>query len=172
MLSWPSSWDNLRYSELQSFFTIYASTCTCSSTCNCFTPVFVHLYFFTKLPELNSKLMQIPADMVVNCMIVAMVAYANQSSEIILHMGSSWRNPLKFSSFGNLIRQYFTKNPLVSKSGKSIKVNKVIILRSMASFRTYMAIRYILPLKVCLSVIHNQNYVQKLKAKGLFGSCF
>ncbi|XP_062169841.1 fatty acyl-CoA reductase 3-like [Alnus glutinosa] len=110
----------------------------------------------------------IPADMVVNCMIVAMVAYANQSSEIILHMGSSWRNPLKFSSFGNLIRQYFTKNPLVSKSGKSIKVNKVIILRSMASFRTYMAIRYILPLKVfqIVSTVicqYNQDEVFYLK---------
>jgi fatty acyl-CoA reductase len=101
--------------------------------------------------------MQIPADMVVNCMIVAMVACANQSSEIILHMGSSWRNPIKFSSFRSFIRQYFTENPLVSKNGKSIKVDKGIELNSMARFRVYMAIRYILPLKVCLGLIHNQE---------------
>jgi fatty acyl-CoA reductase len=106
--------------------------------------------------------MQIPTDMVVNCTIVAMVSYANQSLEIILHMGSSWRNPIKFSRFRNLINQYVTKNPFVSKSGKSIKVNKVTVLTSMASYQTYMAIQYILPLKVCLSLIHNKNYVQKL----------
>jgi fatty acyl-CoA reductase len=106
--------------------------------------------------------MQIPTDMVVNCTIVAMVSYANQSLEIILHMGSSWRNPIKFSRFRNLINQYVTKNPFVSKSGKSIKVNKVTVLTSMASYQTYMAIQYILPLKVCLSLIHKKNYVQKL----------
>ncbi|XP_059429003.1 fatty acyl-CoA reductase 3-like [Corylus avellana] len=90
----------------------------------------------------------IPADMVVNCMIVAMVAYANQSSEIILHVGSSWRNPIKFSSFRNVVVRYFAENPLVSKNGKSISVGKVTVLSSMASFRAYMAIRYIIPLKV------------------------
>jgi fatty acyl-CoA reductase len=97
--------------------------------------------------------MQIPKDMVVNCMIVAMVARANQSSEIILHVGSSWRNPIKLSSFRNFIRPYFTENPLVSKNGKSIKVGKGILLNSMAIFCAYMVIRYILPLKVCLSLI-------------------
>ncbi|XP_062172815.1 fatty acyl-CoA reductase 3-like [Alnus glutinosa] len=103
----------------------------------------------------------IPADMVVNCMIVAMVACANQSSEIILHVGSSWRNPIKFSSFRNFIRRYFTENPLVSKNGKSIKVGKGIVLNSMASFRAYMVIRYILPLKVFQivnAVICQYNY--------------
>ncbi|KAE8037462.1 hypothetical protein FH972_010049 [Carpinus fangiana] len=90
----------------------------------------------------------IPVDMVVNCMIVAMVACANQSSQIILHVGSSWRNPIKFSSFRNIIFQYFTEHPLVSKNGESIKVDKGIVLSSMAIFRAYMAIRYVLPLKV------------------------
>jgi fatty acyl-CoA reductase len=97
--------------------------------------------------------MQIPVDMVVNCMIVAMVACANQSSQIILHVGSSWRNPIKFSSLRNIIFRYFTEHPLVSKNGESIKVDRGIVLSSMAIFRAYMTIRYVLPLKVCLSLI-------------------
>jgi fatty acyl-CoA reductase len=96
--------------------------------------------------------MQIPADMVVNCMIVAMVACANQSSQIILHVGSSWRNPIKLSTFRNIIFRYFTENPLVSKNGESIKVEEMTVMSSMTSFRAYMAIRYILPLKVCPSL--------------------
>ncbi|KAE8037465.1 hypothetical protein FH972_010052 [Carpinus fangiana] len=90
----------------------------------------------------------IPADMVVNCMIVAMVAYANQPYEIILHVGSSWRNPIKFSRFRNVIVRYFAENPLFSNNGKSIRVENVTVLSSMASFRAYMAIRYLMPLKV------------------------
>jgi fatty acyl-CoA reductase len=110
--------------------------------------------------------MQIPADMVVNCMILAMVTYANQSSEIILHVGSSWRNPIKFSRFRNVVVRYFAENPLVSKNGKLIRAEKVTVLSSMASFRAYMTIRYIIPLKVCLSLIHKQN-----ERFGFFGSC-
>ncbi|KAL3565496.1 hypothetical protein D5086_033542 [Populus alba] len=92
----------------------------------------------------------IPADMVINALIVAMLEYANQSttSEIIYHVGSSLRNPFKFSNLNELFFLYFTQNPLIDKEGKPIKVGEVTAFSSMASFRIYMAIRYSLPLKV------------------------
>jgi fatty acyl-CoA reductase len=94
--------------------------------------------------------MQIPADMVINALIMAMVEYANRSttSEIIYHVGSSLRNPFKFSNFQELSFRYFVQNPLIDKDGKPIKVGEITALSSMASFRIYMAIRYSLPLKV------------------------
>ncbi|KAL3565494.1 hypothetical protein D5086_033540 [Populus alba] len=92
----------------------------------------------------------IPADMVINALIVAMLEYANRSttSEIIYHVGSSLRNPFKFSNLNELLFRYFTQNPLIDKEGKPIKVGEVTAFSSMASFRIYMAIRYSLPLKV------------------------
>ncbi|GMY15843.1 alcohol-forming fatty acyl-CoA reductase-like [Fagus crenata] len=90
----------------------------------------------------------IPADMVVNAMIMAMVARANKSSRIIFHVGSSLRNPMKLSSLRYFMFQYFTENPWISENGTTIKAGKAILFNSMASFNAYMAIRYILPLKV------------------------
>lgn len=103
--------------------------------------------------------MQIPADMVANSMIVAMVAHANESSQIIFHVGSSLRNPMKLCTLKELIFKYFTRNPWIGKNGKSIKVGKVIMFSSMARFRAYMAIRYRLPLKVCFYLVTKIIYM-------------
>ncbi|KAM5585263.1 fatty acyl-CoA reductase 1-like [Rosa sericea] len=90
----------------------------------------------------------IPVDMLVNSIIIAMVANANQSSgNIIYHVGSSLRNPLNFFQMHNFIFQYFTKNPWLDKDGKPVIVTKGRILTTMATFRMYMNIRYMLPLK-------------------------
>ncbi|XP_040362910.1 fatty acyl-CoA reductase 1 isoform X2 [Rosa chinensis] len=90
----------------------------------------------------------IPVDMLVNSIIIAMVANANQSSgNIIYHVGSSLRNPLNFFQMHNFIFQYFTKNPWLDKDGKPVIVTKGTVLTTMATFRMYMNIRYMLPLK-------------------------
>ncbi|KAJ4724785.1 Fatty acyl-CoA reductase [Melia azedarach] len=91
----------------------------------------------------------IPADMVVNAIIVAMVAHANQpSSDIsIYQVGSSLRNPVRYTNLQDYGFRYFSKKPWINKDGKPVKVGKVTILSSMASFHRYMTIRYILPLK-------------------------
>uniref|UniRef100_A0A7N2MTN6 Fatty acyl-CoA reductase n=1 Tax=Quercus lobata TaxID=97700 RepID=A0A7N2MTN6_QUELO len=95
-----------------------------------------------------STVMQIPADMVVNSMIMAMVAHANKSSQIIFHVCSSMRNPMKLSGLSDFISLYFTQNPWIDRSGKSINVCKLIVFCNIARFQAYMAIRYKLPLKV------------------------
>ena len=98
-------------------------------------------------------IMQMPADMVVNCMIMAMVAHANKSSWIIFHVGSSLRNPMKLTSLRHYMFRYFNGNPWISENGKSIKVGSGIVFSTMARFHEYMVIRYILPLKVCFWLI-------------------
>ncbi|XP_050211168.1 alcohol-forming fatty acyl-CoA reductase-like [Mercurialis annua] len=98
----------------------------------------------------NSILDVIPADMVVNGILVAMMSREKQiSEEIIYQIGSSMRNPLKFSNIHDFIYRYFTANPLINKYGNPVKImSKGILLGSMASFRLYMALRFQLPLKV------------------------
>ncbi|XP_061946222.1 alcohol-forming fatty acyl-CoA reductase-like [Populus nigra] len=109
----------------------------------------------------------IPADMVINALIMAMVEYANRSttSEIIYHVGSSLRNPFKFSNFQELSIRYFAQNPLIDKEGKPIKVGKIKAFRSMATFRIYMVIRYSLPLKVFHLAINTVLFQKPYKDK-------
>ncbi|KAI5666651.1 hypothetical protein M9H77_16504 [Catharanthus roseus] len=90
----------------------------------------------------------IPADMVVNSMMVAMAAHANQNGEqIIYQVGSSVSNPIRFSLLQDFALRYFTKHPWINKEGKPVKVGKVTVFRTMASFQRFMALRYLLPLK-------------------------
>lgn len=79
--------------------------------------------------------MQIPADMVVNAMIVAMVAHAKQSSYVnIYRVGSSLRNPVTFMNILDYSFDYFTKKSWIDNTGKPVKVTKVIIFSRMAAF--------------------------------------
>ncbi|XP_062090581.1 probable fatty acyl-CoA reductase 4 [Humulus lupulus] len=96
----------------------------------------------------------IPGDMLINAMIVAMVAHANQcfskstKNNNIYHVGSSLRNPISFSMLHQFSYSYFTKNPLISMDGKPIKITKGTVLSNMPTFRIYMLIRYLLPLQM------------------------
>ncbi|PRQ23044.1 putative oxidoreductase [Rosa chinensis] len=80
----------------------------------------------------------IPVDMVVNSIITAMVVNANKSREIIYHVGTSLRNPLKFSDFHKFMFRYCTKNPWLYNDGRLIKVGKLKMVRTMTAFRLYM----------------------------------
>ncbi|GLT44493.1 hypothetical protein SLA2020_183850 [Shorea laevis] len=101
---------------------------------------------FLASPELVLDV--IPADMVANAMIVSMVAHPYQPCDrVIYHIGSSLRNPLKFSSVRDFTTRYFTKNPWINKNGKLVKTGKVTMLSSMPTFLCYMRIRFLLPLK-------------------------
>ncbi|KAL2541032.1 Fatty acyl-CoA reductase 3 [Abeliophyllum distichum] len=99
------------------------------------------------LGDPKSTIDVIPADMVVNAIVVAMVAHANQPNESIYHVGSSVSNPVEFTWLQDYGYQYFTKHPWINKDGKPVIVGKVTVLSTMASFRRYMAVRYLLPLK-------------------------
>ncbi|XP_048233569.1 fatty acyl-CoA reductase 3-like isoform X2 [Ricinus communis] len=101
------------------------------------------------LGDINGIVDVIPADMVVNAIIVAMTAHANRPSEnAIYQVGSSVRHPLRYANLQDYGLNYFTKKPWIGKDGKPVKVGKVKVLDSMASFRRYMAVRYLLLLKV------------------------
>ncbi|KAH9699822.1 Fatty acyl-CoA reductase 3 [Citrus sinensis] len=91
----------------------------------------------------------IPADMVVNAIVVAVVAHAKQPSDVnnIYQVGSSLRNPLIYTNLQDYAYRYFTKKPWINKDGKPVKVGKITVFHNMASFYRYMTVRYILPLK-------------------------
>ncbi|XP_047270012.1 fatty acyl-CoA reductase 3 isoform X3 [Capsicum annuum] len=90
----------------------------------------------------------IPADMVVNAMIVTMVAQAGQrGSQMIYHVGTSVSHPIEFTWLQEYAFHHFSNHPYIDKQGKPVIVGKVNVLSSMDSFRRYMALRYLLPLK-------------------------
>lgn len=101
----------------------------------------------TRLIEFRK--MQIPADIVVNTMIMAMAAHEDQpSDQTIYHVGSSARNSMTHIDLQRFSYQYFTQKPLIDKNGKAIKLGKVTLFNSMAKFHRYLAIRYLIFLKV------------------------
>ncbi|KAK9072665.1 hypothetical protein SSX86_009100 [Deinandra increscens subsp. villosa] len=91
----------------------------------------------------------VPADMVVNAMIIATAAHANLTcSETIYHVGSSVSNPLKFNIIQRCAYRYFTDHPWIGKNNKPIIVGQVRVLNSLSSFHRYIGLRYLLPLQV------------------------
>lgn len=89
--------------------------------------------------------------MVVNSIIVAMAANAGHQrplDEVIYQVGSSLGNPIRYCDLQEFGHRYFSKHPWINKEGKAVIVGKVKILSSMASFQRYMALRYLLLLKV------------------------
>lgn len=95
--------------------------------------------------------MQIPADMVVNAIITAMVAHATQSCDnTIYQVGSSVANPVRYQNLKDYGFKYFKAKPWINKEGNPIKVGNVTVLNNMTSFQRYMFIRYLLPLKVVM----------------------
>ncbi|XP_023512283.1 fatty acyl-CoA reductase 3-like [Cucurbita pepo subsp. pepo] len=90
----------------------------------------------------------VPADMVVNTIIMAMVAYElKPSNKTIYHVGSSARNSMRYIDFQRFNYQYFTKKPWINKDGDAVKVEKVTVFNNMTSFQKYMNIRYLVFLK-------------------------
>ncbi|KAJ4832618.1 hypothetical protein Tsubulata_046266, partial [Turnera subulata] len=92
--------------------------------------------------------LEIPADMVVNTMLVAMVAHAiERPSQTIYHIGSSKRNPMTYRNFGEYGFTYFTGKPWIGKDGKPVKVGWPRIMGSLTIFHIYVAFRYLLLLQ-------------------------
>ncbi|XP_058763053.1 fatty acyl-CoA reductase 1-like isoform X1 [Vicia villosa] len=89
-----------------------------------------------------------PADLIINCVVAAIVINSKQAPKnFIYNVSSSLRNPLKISDVHNISHQYFKKNPCINKNGKPIVISKGIALKSLAAFNIYTEIQYVLPLK-------------------------
>ncbi|KAH9699842.1 Fatty acyl-CoA reductase 3 [Citrus sinensis] len=110
----------------------------------------------------------IPADMVVNSMIMAMVANANNpSSQMIYHVGSSLRNPIQFFQIHEFVFHYFTKNPYIDKYGNPVIVGKFKVLDSPAKFHKYMAVRSVLPLKGIFDDTNSEKLRRAMRESGV-----
>ncbi|KAB1227266.1 Fatty acyl-CoA reductase 3 [Morella rubra] len=99
------------------------------------------------LGDLKGIIDLIPADLVVNAIIVSMAAHATQPSDAIYHVGSSVRNPMTNRILQEAGFRYFSQKPWIDKDGHPVKVRKALVLGDMESFHRYMAIRYLLLLK-------------------------
>ncbi|RYR23838.1 hypothetical protein Ahy_B02g057331 [Arachis hypogaea] len=101
----------------------------------------------------------IPGDMVVNAMLAAITAHANQHSDdiTIYHVGSSVSNPVTLHNICKSAFRYFTAKPWINRDGKPVKVKKLIMLNNLATFRIYMFICYLLPLMV-LNLVNKVFY--------------
>nr|XP_025669766.1 probable fatty acyl-CoA reductase 5 [Arachis hypogaea] len=74
---------------------------------------------FVGNPEIILDL--IPVDMVANSMIIALLVHSknNSSNNLIYHIGTSLRNPIKSSDLQDIMHLYITKNPWLKNYAKS-----------------------------------------------------
>ena len=106
-----------------------------------------------------SMIMQIPADMVINCVITTIVTHSSQSNlkNFIYHVASLSRNPLKISNVHNISNRYFTKSPCTNiftledpnptdKNEKPIIISKAKLLLNPKIWRVA---NFLLPLFIC-----------------------
>ncbi|CAN8301002.1 unnamed protein product [Cochlearia groenlandica] len=101
------------------------------------------------LADPNSVFDLIPADMVVNAMIATATAHSGDSgTQMIYHVGSSFKNPVTFGQLRETTAQYFAKKPLVGRNGAPIIVSKGTLLTTMGQFNLYITLRYKLPLEI------------------------
>lgn len=94
-------------------------------------------------------------------MLVAITAHANEPSDIIYHVGSSVRNPVRYQNLQDYGLSYFTAKPWINKDGTAVKVGRVTVFTDMPSFRRYIFLRYLLLLEVlslCLINIYIYIY--------------
>lgn len=99
------------------------------------------------LADPNLILDVIPADMVVNAMIVAMATHASENGLFIYHVASSIGNPLHSSVAVDAAYNYFTEHPCVDKNGNIVHVKTPHFLETMKSFRGYMYMHYKAPIQ-------------------------
>jgi len=93
-------------------------------------------------------LVQIPVDMVVNAIIVAIAVHANKpNSNKIYQVGTSRKHPLTYLDITDIAWSYFRDSPWIDENGEPVQVHKLGIMESMASFRKHLR-RYILLTKV------------------------
>ncbi|WVZ65313.1 hypothetical protein U9M48_014698 [Paspalum notatum var. saurae] len=88
-------------------------------------------------------LIMVPADSVVN----AISCHRQGPLDLIYHIGSSMRNPLKIGELVHVMFRYFSEKPFVSAAGEVIKVKQPIVPASMSSFYEHMDVHYKVPLQ-------------------------
>jgi len=99
------------------------------------------------LADLKEIMDVIPGDMVVNAMIAAIVMHSGEDAEMIYHISSSMRNPVRFVTFEQCLYRYFKENPRIGKNGTVIGFNRMHIFSTVSTFKAYMTLRYKLPLE-------------------------
>ncbi|KAH6789794.1 Jojoba acyl CoA reductase-related male sterility protein [Perilla frutescens var. frutescens] len=104
----------------------------------------------------------IPADMVVNAMIVSMAAHADEPAQTIYHVGSSASNPVTYHRLQGYGLCFFRKQPWIANNGKPVVVTRATQLPTRDAVRRYMQFHYFFPLKI-LSLVNaaSCNYFQQ-----------
>lgn len=97
-------------------------------------------------------------------MMVAMAAHSEGQAQSIYHLTSSLRNPAPYAVLAESGHRYFLRNPprpgKNSVSGEPVRLSRMRFFRTLPRFRTYMTIKFRLPLEVVICLLFSQNLFQ------------
>ncbi|CAM0952892.1 unnamed protein product [Alopecurus aequalis] len=84
----------------------------------------------------------VPADMVVNATLVAMVVRWNKKARAIYHVSSSVRNPLTGLLIEDACWDYFSIYPRVLENGKTLQNRRPYLFKRFICFRAFFILMY------------------------------
>jgi fatty acyl-CoA reductase len=107
---------------------------------------------------------QIPGDMVVNAMMVAMAAHSeDQRAQTIYHVTSSLSNPAPWGIVAESMHRYFFDNPpCLGRNSKRVRLKKMRFFSSVAQLKLYTTIKYKIPLEVSLHFQHGSTELEEI----------
>ncbi|XP_044952964.1 probable fatty acyl-CoA reductase 5 isoform X1 [Hordeum vulgare subsp. vulgare] len=119
------------------------------------------------LADLDLTMDVMPADMVVNAMMAAMVSHASSSrwldsnnkplqhpllvrpsKLLVYHVTSSMRHPASYAVLYRTGIRYFEDHPRMGPDGRAVRTQKVRFLGSIAKFHLFMVLKYRIPLEL------------------------
>ncbi|KAL6841165.1 hypothetical protein ACP4OV_029134 [Aristida adscensionis] len=100
------------------------------------------------ISDCNTIVDVIPADMVINAIIVAMAAHWNDKSQVIYHVTSSLENPLSIDTIVESMYRCFSMNPYIIKQMGIKRERRLLLIHRYAYFIAYTFLVYKLPLEM------------------------
>ncbi|KAM3206432.1 hypothetical protein ACQJBY_061874 [Aegilops geniculata] len=99
------------------------------------------------LGDRNDIIDLIPADMVINAALVAMVVHWNEKLQVIYHVSSSCQNPLSVNDFVDSCFDYFSITPRIL-NGRVLQTRRPYLFKRYVFFRVCLMIIFSLPLMI------------------------
>ncbi|XP_031492904.1 fatty acyl-CoA reductase 2, chloroplastic-like [Nymphaea colorata] len=91
--------------------------------------------------EGKSTLDMVPADMIVNAILAAMVRHGSSgvAGLTIYHIGTSSTNPLRWDEFFNYCYEHYLSFPLIDSQGKAAHMERMKLFDSLAAVTSYLS---------------------------------
>ncbi|KAL6498099.1 hypothetical protein OROGR_028496 [Orobanche gracilis] len=99
----------------------------------------------------------IPADIVVNAMMVSMATHVDKATHMICHVGSSATNPLAYHRVRDNVISFFKEQPWIGRDGKPVVITRPKQLTTRVAAQRYLKFHYLVPTRI-LGLVNTTSF--------------